>query len=144
MLNYNTQSKQMEDYSHRSLTDLEIISKTDSRKLNDALYQILHAMDKCGLVDQRGYNILIQLLALKIYDEKHNNGNLQFYINPDEMKFANITDDSIQTFLKRIDNLRTTAINSQPGSKRPTRPKKAPPPAVAIQKACSRVRGFTL
>lgn len=112
MIKYNTQSKQIKDYSKRSISDLEIISKTDSRKLNDALYQILYTMDKCGLVDQRGYNILIQLLALKIYDEKHNDGNLQYYINPDEMKYSKITDDSIQEFLKRIENLRTSAITT--------------------------------
>ena len=86
-----------------------IISKTDSRKLNDALYQILHTMDKCGLVNQKGYNILIQLLALKIYDEKHNDGDLKFYINPDEMNYTALTDDGIQDFLNRLEKLREDA-----------------------------------
>lgn len=109
MLKYNSIASQLTDYSGRHLIDLGIISKTDSRKLNDALYQILHTMDKCGLVNQKGYNILIQLLALKIYDEKHNNGDLKFYINPDEMNYTALTDDGIQDFLNRLEKLREDA-----------------------------------
>ena len=109
MLKYNSIASQLTDYSGRHLIDLGIISKTDSRKLNDALYQILHTMDKCGLVNQKGYNILIQLLALKIYDEKHNDGDLKFYINPDEMNYTALTDDGIQDFLNRLEKLREYA-----------------------------------
>lgn len=109
MLKYNSIASQLIDYSGRHLIDLGIISKTDSRKLNDALYQILHTMDKCGLVNQKGYNILIQLLALKIYDEKHNDGDLKFYINPDEMNYTALTDDGIQDFLNRLEKLREDA-----------------------------------
>ena len=109
MLKYNSIASQLTDYSGRHLIDLGIISKTDSRKLNDALYQILHTMDKGGLVNQKGYNILIQLLALKIYDEKHNDGDLKFYINPDEMNYTALTDDGIQDFLNRLEKLREDA-----------------------------------
>ena len=109
MLKYNSIASQLTYYSCRPLIDLGIISKTDSRKLNDALYQILHTMDKCGLVNQKGYNILIQLLALKIYDEKHNDGDLKFYINPDEMNYTALTDDGIQDFLNRLEKLREDA-----------------------------------
>ena len=109
MLKYNFTASQLTNYSGRHLIDLGIISKTDSRKLNDALYQILHTMDKCGLVNQKGYNILIQLLALKIYDEKHNDGDLKFYINPDEMNYTALTDDGIQDFLNRLEKLREDA-----------------------------------
>ena len=109
MLKYNSIASQLTDYSGRHLIDLGIISKTDSRKLNDALYQILHTMDKCGLVNQKGYNILIQLLALKIYDEKHNDGDLQFSINPDAMTYTAITDNGIQAFLNRLEKLREDA-----------------------------------
>ena len=66
-------------------------------------------MDKCGLVNQKGYNILIQLLALKIYDEKHNDSDLKFYINPDEMNYTVLTDDGIQDFLNRLEKLREDA-----------------------------------
>lgn len=109
MINYNMSTMKALTYKGRKLNDLSIISKTDSRKLNDALYQILHTMDKCGLVNQRGYNILIQLLALKIYDEKHNETDLQYYVNPEEQQFTSLKDDNVQEFLERIRNIRKEA-----------------------------------
>ena len=109
MINYDKASKNIIDYAGRSIAELSIISKTDSKKLNDALYQILHTMDKCGLVNQKGYNILIQLLALKIYDEKHNTANLKYYINRDEQNYKTIADDGIQEFIARIDKIKKAA-----------------------------------
>lgn len=109
MINYDIAETKVVNLSGRKITDLSVISKTESKRLNDALYQILHTMDKCGLVNQRGYNILIQLLALKIYDEKNNSNNLKYYINPDEAIYKKITEDGLQDFLKRIEGIRTKA-----------------------------------
>lgn len=109
MVNYDKSSKNIIDYSGRTIDELSIISKTDSKRLNDALYQILHTMDKCGLVNQKGYNILIQLLALKIYDEKHNTNNLKYYINSNEQNYKTIADDGIQEFIARIDKIKKSA-----------------------------------
>lgn len=109
MINYDNASKTITDYSGRDVHELGIISKTDSKRLNDALYQILHTMDKCGLVNQKGYNILIQFLALKIYDEKNNSHNLQFFINPNEAAYKHLTEDTLQEFLKRVERIRTKA-----------------------------------
>ena len=66
-------------------------------------------MDKCGLVNQKGYNILIQLLALKIYDEKNNFNDLKYYINPNEAAYKKISEDGLQDFLKRIEQIRVKA-----------------------------------
>lgn len=109
MIKYNEDSKILTSYASRKLCELNIISKTDSKKLNDVLYAILHTMDKCGLVNQKGYNILIQLLALKIYDEKYNTENLKFYINPDEAKFKDLADEDLQEFIDRVEHLRDNA-----------------------------------
>ena len=109
MIEYSKESKILTSYADRKLSELNIISKTDSKKLNDALYAILHTMDKCGLVNQKGYNILIQLLALKIYDEKYNTESLMFYINPDEAKFKDLADEDLQEFIDRIEHLRDNA-----------------------------------
>lgn len=109
MVKYDTSKKVLKDYSGRQLSELSIISKTDSKRLNDALYQILHTMDKCGLVNQKGYNILIQLLALKIYDEKNNFSDLKYYINPAESTYKKITEDGLQEFLQRIEQIRLKA-----------------------------------
>lgn len=109
MMTYNNESSSLTNYAGRKLSDLGIISKTDSKRLNDALYQILHTMDKCGLVNQKGYNILIQLLSLKIYDEKHNTSDLKYYINPNEQTFKTLRDDDLQEFLTRIEDIRKSA-----------------------------------
>ncbi|HEF0300842.1 TPA: N-6 DNA methylase [Clostridioides difficile] len=109
MLNYDNNTMIIVNYSGRKLEELGKISKTDSKRLNDALYQILHTMDKCGLVNQKGYNILIQLLALKIYDEKHNSKDLQYYVNQDEVEFKKLSDDGLQEFLDRIEKIRKSA-----------------------------------
>ncbi len=112
MIHYGDKTEGVIDYSKRQLSDLSIISKTDSKRLNDALYCILHTMDKCSLVNQKGYNILIQLLALKIYDEKKNFMDLKYYINPDEQNYKNLSDDSVQDFLGRIEEIRKNAKTS--------------------------------
>lgn len=112
MINYDKNTKPITDYSNRAIDELSIISKTDSKRLNDALYRILHTMDKCGLVNQKGYNILIQLLALKIYDEKKNVNSLKYYINPDEQEYKKLTDDGIQDFIDRIETIRKAAKTS--------------------------------
>lgn len=112
MINYDKAIKQITDYSNRTISELSIISKTDSKRLNDALYRILHTMDKCGLVNQKGYNILIQLLALKIYDEKKNANSLKYYINPNEQEYKKLTDDGIQDFIDRIETIRKAAKTS--------------------------------
>lgn len=109
MIAFNVDKINVADFSHRCIDDLNIISKTDSKSLNEALYNILHTMDKNGLVNQRGYNILIQMLAIKIYDEKHDTNNLMFYINPDEEKFKTVDDDEIQDFIGRIKDIYTRA-----------------------------------
>lgn len=109
MIDYNKNKLARDDYSNRKKIDLNPISKTDSKKLNDALYQILYTMDKCGLVNQKGYNILIQLLALKIYDEKTNINSLKYYINPNESSFKKITEDGLQEFIARIEEIRKEA-----------------------------------
>lgn len=108
MINFNTEISSVNGYSQRNLKDLSIISKTDSKKLNDALSEILKKMDKCGLANQKGYNILIQLIALKIYDEKHNIP-LQYYINQNEFNYKTLADSSLQEFVKRIEKIRNDA-----------------------------------
>lgn len=109
MIKYDNEESSITDFSRRKLSDLSIIAKNDSKRLNDSLYSVLETMDKCGLVNQRGYNILIQLLALKIYDEKHYRDYLKFYINPSEEYFENLAAESIQRFISRIKTLRESA-----------------------------------
>lgn len=109
MIDFNIEVYNINDYSHRTLPELSIISKTDSKRLNEALSEILKRMDKCGLANQKGYNILIQLIALKIYDEKHNKFDLQYYINQNESNYRSLADSDLQEFIERIENIRNHA-----------------------------------
>jgi len=101
------------DRSKRGINDLDIISGIHSTQINDAMSGILRTMDKHGLVKQKGYEILIQILALKIFDEKRNKRNskqsLNFYITAKEKDFRDLNDPCIHPFVDRIQKLREDA-----------------------------------
>lgn len=101
------------DRSKRKNTDLDIISGVQSTQINDAMSSILRTMDKQGMVNQKGFEILIQILSLKIFDEKENEKNpkryLDFYVTNEEKTYHSLADKDLQTFIKRITNLREEA-----------------------------------
>jgi len=97
------------DRTKRIIDDLEVISGIHTKQVNDALSNILRTLDKVGLVNQIGYGLLIQVLALKIFDEKTNvknkNRTLRFYITENERKYKSLADPSIQQFIRRIGDI---------------------------------------
>lgn len=101
------------DRSKRTINDLEIISGLQSAQINDAMSAILRTMDKLGMVNQKGFEILVQILSLKIYDEKRNEKQpkrkLDFYIKKEERQFDQLADSGIQNFLTRITCLKNDA-----------------------------------
>lgn len=101
------------DLSTRTIFDLDIISGIHSTQINDVMSNILRTMDKVGLTNQRGFEILIQILSLKIFDEKRNEKNnnhyLDFYITPSEKKYESLADENVQKLIKRINQLRDDA-----------------------------------
>lgn len=101
------------DRSKRSVSDLDVITSIRTVQIQTALSQVLRALDKGGLVNQRGYQILIEALALKIFDEKRNAGNaskhLKFYVLDDERDFLKLTETGIQNFIKRMKQIWTDA-----------------------------------
>lgn len=101
------------DRSKRIISDLDIISGVHSTQINDAMSSILRTMDKVGMVNQKGFEILIQILSLKIYDEKRNEKTvrrfLDFYITDKEKNYKNLADKPLQEFIKRINALREEA-----------------------------------
>lgn len=101
------------DRSKRGIKDLDIISGVHSTQINDAMSNILRTMEKVSLVNERGFEILIQILALKIFDEKRNEKTasrfLDFFIKEDEKNFTTLADTELQEFIKRINNLRLEA-----------------------------------
>ena len=70
--------------------------------------EILRTLDKNSLVNQMGYNLLIQSLALKIYDENHNKNKLNFFINNCDINKSTQSDEII-LFLKRFEELLISA-----------------------------------
>lgn len=106
-------SPKIVDRSKRTIQDLDIISGVHSKQINDAMSSILRTMDEYGLVNQKGYEILIQILALKIFDEKRNEKipktYLDFYIADNECHFATLNDTTIQSFINRLTVLKGKA-----------------------------------
>ncbi|WP_459824517.1 HsdM family class I SAM-dependent methyltransferase [Campylobacter concisus] len=107
------ENRKEKDLSKRTILDLDIISGVHSTQINDVMSSVLRTMDKVGLTNQRGFEILIQILSLKIFDEKcnekNNNHYLDFYITPEEKKYDSLADKNMQKFLKRIHQLRDKA-----------------------------------
>ena len=101
------------DRSLRSYTELEVITSIATIQLQTALSEVLRTLDKAGLVNQRGYQILIETFALKIFDEKRNEKypkkKLEFFITHSEAAFNALREKPIQNFIKRMKGIRAEA-----------------------------------
>lgn len=110
------------DRTKRTIDDLDIVTGIYSKQLTDGISNILRVMDKVGMKNQRGYEILIQIIALKIFDEKRSAQiksfldfyktdpekeklDLLFYITEKERNFISLDDNNIQSFIKRLRKL---------------------------------------
>lgn len=106
------ESKQI-DRSRRGIVNLDVISGLQSTQISDAMSAILRTLDKMGMVNQKGFEILIQILSLKIFDEKRNEHNthrfLDFYLSEEEKSFNSLADAGVQSLIARIKNLRHEA-----------------------------------
>jgi len=102
------------DRSCRSYTELDVITSIATVQLQTALSEVLRALDKAGLVNQRGYQILIETFALKIFDEKRNEkyqkNKLEFFITDDEAAFNSLSEKPIQEFVKHMKGIRAEAV----------------------------------
>ncbi len=110
------------DRAQRTIDDLDIINNLHSTQLTDGVSHILRAMDKVSMKNQRGYEILIQIMALKIFDEKRSQKtnqhlqffksaqetkqlNLLFYITQEEKQAVDLGDSQVQNFIERLRKL---------------------------------------
>jgi type I restriction enzyme M protein len=102
------------DRSRRTVHELDVITTIASVQIKTALSDVLRALEKVNLVDQRGYGIFLQTLALKVFDEKRNEEHpqrfLDFYVTAAESSFRALSDTPIKDFIKRIDTLRDEAV----------------------------------
>jgi type I restriction enzyme M protein len=103
------------DRSQRTIRDLDVITTIASVQIKTALSDVLRALDKVNLVDQRGYGIFLQAFALKVYDEKRNEKHphrfLDFYVTDAEAGFHVLSDAPVKGFIKRIHALRDEAAS---------------------------------
>lgn len=110
------------DRSKRSIDELDIITGASSLQLSEGISIIIRTMDKVSLKNQRGYEMLIQVLALKIFDEKKSQRlkkylefyktdkerqsiDLRFYVTPQEKNYIDLSDDNVASFVDRMRDL---------------------------------------
>ena len=93
----------------RDIEDLDRIVSIISNQIRDSLSTVLRSLDRQGLTNQRGYEIIIQTFAMKIFDEKKNDTNksykLNFYITDEEFGYDKISSPEAQTFIQRMQDL---------------------------------------
>jgi len=101
------------DRSRRCYTELDVITSIATVQLQTALSEVLRALDNTSLRNQRGYQILVETFALKIFDEKRNEKypkkKLEFFITDSETTFQSLSDKGIQDFIERMKAIRTEA-----------------------------------
>lgn len=114
------------DRSKRTVDDLDPITGAASSQISYAVSNILKTLDRVGLRNPRGYEILIELLALKIFDEKRSEeykqttsdkkylkfyqaesekAVLSFFITDAEKQFFKLSDEDVRSFVERIRKL---------------------------------------
>ena len=114
------------DRSTRTVNDLDAITGAASTQISQAISNILHTLDQVGLQNTRGWEVLVEMLALKIFDEKRSDtflgttdtrrylefyqthperARLSFFINESEKRHFRLGDPNVQTFVNRIRGL---------------------------------------
>ena len=118
------------DRTRRTINDLDAITGAASTQISQAIFHILHTLDQVGLRNTKGYEILVEMLALKIFDEKRSEtyldttnskrylefyqttpekAILSFFITESEKMYFKLSDPSVQSFVNRIRTLYNAA-----------------------------------
>lgn len=90
------------------IEDLDIVYTINDQNIKDSLSFVLKSLDSVSLFNEEGYLILIQLIAIKIFDEKRSDQygtTLNFYIEDEEYKNTNLANEKLQVFINRIKKL---------------------------------------
>ncbi|KKC41092.1 restriction endonuclease subunit M [Devosia epidermidihirudinis] len=106
------------DRSKRAVSDLDLITSISHAHIQSALSHVLRTLDRVGLVNQRGYSLIISALALKIFDEHETDRNasrpLQFFVGDDEDRFSKLSEPGIRNWIDRIKTLEEGARQRYP------------------------------
>jgi len=97
----------------RTIHELDVITSISTPVIQDSLSSILRELDSVSLVNQRGYNMIIHTMALKIYDELENEKGsskyLSFFIDEQEKSFANLNNSSTLKYIERLKSIEKKA-----------------------------------
>ena len=95
-------------YADLKVEELDIVFTINDENIKLSLSQILKTMDAISMYDETGYLILIQLIALKIFDEKQSETygtKLRFYVESEEIFNDDLGSKAVQQFLSRLQSL---------------------------------------
>ncbi|WP_195336308.1 HsdM family class I SAM-dependent methyltransferase [Paraclostridium bifermentans] len=96
------------DKSKLKVEDLDIVYTINDENIKNSLSNILRMLESVSLFNEEGYLILIQLIAMKIFDEKQSelHGSfLRFYKNEMEVFNDNLNSAEIRQFIDRMKDL---------------------------------------
>lgn len=102
------EGRKLEFDTAQKIEDLDIIQTITDENVKSSLNRILRRLDSVSLFNEEGYLILIQLLALKIYDEKQSElhgSPLRFFVRNEEVVADSLNNENVQIFLSRLQDI---------------------------------------
>jgi len=94
--------------SKLKVEDLDIVHTITDENIKTALSQILKTLESVSLFNEEGYQILIQMIAMKIFDEKQSDLHgsfIRFYIEESENLHDTLSNKEVQAFISRMQDL---------------------------------------
>lgn len=99
--------------SQLKIEDLDVVDRISDENLRKSLNNILRQLSEDSLFNEEGYLLLIQLLALKIFDENESEKygqELKFHISTHEtIVNGNLLNSSTRTFIERLQSIYKSA-----------------------------------
>lgn len=122
ILKGNNNIKKDKSIDQRTIEDLQPIVGIHGKEINNAMSNILKVLDQVGLKNTKGYEVIIEMLALKIKDETDNkngltrglNEKLKYYVTDDEKNYTSLSEEKIKEFISRMRVLHSEAQSVYP------------------------------
>ena len=99
--------------SQLKIEDLDVVDRISDENLRKSLNNILRQLSEDSLFNEEGYLLLIQLLALKIFDENESEKygqELKFHISEHEMLFnGDLLKSDTRAFIERLKSIYKSA-----------------------------------
>lgn len=102
------QSHRVLERDELKVEDLDTIYTITDENIKNSLNLILRTLDSVSLFNEEGYLILIQLIAVKIFDEKQSElhgSTLRFFIKENEVLHNSLAESQVQEFVTRLKGL---------------------------------------